>query len=46
MGSGLLGTVTARNIVKDMFIMVFDGESPEDAAAWAEREVQKVIDEN
>ena len=45
-GSELLGTVTARNIVKDMFIMVFDGESPEDAAAWAEAEVQKVIDEN
>ena len=45
-GSGLLGTVTARNIVKDMFIKVIQGESPQAAAEWAEQEVQKVIDEN
>ncbi len=45
-GSGLLGIVTARSIVKDMFIKVFQGESPESAAEWAEQEVQKVIDEN
>ncbi len=45
-GSGLLGTVTARNIVKDMFVKVVQGESPQAAAEWAEKEVQKVIDEN
>ena len=45
-GSGLLGIVTARSIVKDMFIRVIQGESPEEAVQWAEEEVQKVIDEN
>ena len=42
-GSKLLGTVTARNVLKDMFTKVADGTAPEAALEAATSEVEKVV---